>query len=66
MTPDAWRAQGDVFDWRGERIFFRAEGRGEPVVLIHGFPPRRGTGRRCGRRWSSVARAVLEQLARAT
>jgi pimeloyl-ACP methyl ester carboxylesterase len=38
MTPDAWRAQGDVFDWRGERIFFRAAGRGEPVVLIHGFP----------------------------
>ena len=38
MTPDAWRAKGDVFDWRGERIFFRAAGRGEPVVLIHGFP----------------------------
>ena len=38
MTPDEWRAKGDYFEWRGERIFYRAEGRGEPVVLIHGFP----------------------------
>lgn len=38
MTPDQWRAKGDFFEWRGERIFYRVEGRGEPVVLIHGFP----------------------------
>jgi pimeloyl-ACP methyl ester carboxylesterase len=66
MTPDAWRAQGDVFDWRGEPIFFRAEGRGEPVVLIHGVPTASWDWAPLGRRWSSVARAVLERLARAT
>jgi pimeloyl-ACP methyl ester carboxylesterase len=37
-SPDAWRAHGDTFEWRGERIFFRAEGAGEPVLLVHGFP----------------------------
>jgi hypothetical protein len=36
MTPDEWRAKGDFFDWRGERIFYRIDGRGEPVVLILG------------------------------
>ena len=38
MTPDAWRARGDHFTWRGHRIFFRAEGTGEPLLVIHGFP----------------------------
>jgi pimeloyl-ACP methyl ester carboxylesterase len=38
VSPDAWRARGDTFEWRGERIFFRAEGAGGPVLLVHGFP----------------------------
>jgi pimeloyl-ACP methyl ester carboxylesterase len=38
VSPDDWRAAGDTFEWRGERIFFRAEGTGEPVLLVHGFP----------------------------
>ena len=38
VSPDDWRARGDTFEWRGERIFFRAEGTGEPVLLVHGFP----------------------------
>ena len=38
ITPDDWRARGDTFAWRGHRIFFRAEGTGEPVLAIHGFP----------------------------
>jgi pimeloyl-ACP methyl ester carboxylesterase len=38
MTPDEWRARGEFFDWRGHRIFFRVEGAGEPLLLIHGFP----------------------------
>ena len=38
MTPEQWRAGGDHFVWRGERIFFRTAGTGEPLVLIHGFP----------------------------
>ena len=38
VSPDQWRAKGDHFEWRGERIFFRIEGKGEPLLLIHGFP----------------------------
>ncbi len=38
MTPEQWRAGGDHFIWRGERIFFRAAGEGETLLLIHGFP----------------------------
>ena len=38
MSLAAWRAGGDSFDWRGERIFCRAEGTGEPLLLVHGFP----------------------------
>jgi len=37
-TPDQWRAKGHLLEWRGERIFFRIEGAGEPLLLIHGFP----------------------------
>ena len=38
MTPDAWRERGQYFDWRGQRIFYRVEGAGEPMLLVHGFP----------------------------
>ena len=39
MTPDAWRASGTDFDWRGHRIFSRTSATtGEPLLLIHGFP----------------------------
>jgi pimeloyl-ACP methyl ester carboxylesterase len=38
MTPEQWRAGGDHFLWRGEQIFCRVEGTGEPLLLIHGFP----------------------------
>ncbi len=35
---EAWRAGGEWWQWRGERIFCRAEGTGEPLLLVHGFP----------------------------
>ena len=38
MTLDEWRATGDSFEWRGEQIFFRTGGTGEPLLLVHGFP----------------------------
>ncbi|HWU87557.1 MAG TPA: alpha/beta hydrolase [Kofleriaceae bacterium] len=38
ISPDDWRARGDTFAWRGERIFYRIEGAGDPVLLVHGFP----------------------------
>ncbi len=38
VTPDAWRRAGQTFAWRGHEIFYRVEGDGEPLLLIHGFP----------------------------
>lgn len=38
ISPDDWRAAGHTFTWRGHRVFYRADGRGEPVLAIHGFP----------------------------
>ena len=37
-TPADWRALGDWFEWRGQRVFFRSAGTGPPLLLIHGFP----------------------------
>lgn len=34
----SWQRQGREFKYRGHRIFYRQEGKGEPLLLIHGFP----------------------------
>lgn len=33
-----WKAAGRTFGYRGQRIFYRREGSGPALVLIHGFP----------------------------
>ena len=38
IALDAWRDGGEPFAWRGHTIFTRTEGRGAPLLLIHGFP----------------------------
>jgi pimeloyl-ACP methyl ester carboxylesterase len=38
ITPDQWRAAGGFFDWRGHRIYYRVDGAGDPLLLVHGFP----------------------------
>jgi pimeloyl-ACP methyl ester carboxylesterase len=38
ISPAAWRAQGAFLEWRGLRVFHRCQGRGEPLLLLHGFP----------------------------
>ena len=38
MTPDEWREQGRTFQHRGHPIFYRDDGRGDALLLIHGFP----------------------------
>jgi pimeloyl-ACP methyl ester carboxylesterase len=38
VDAHAWRDAGGFFDWRGLRIYHRAEGAGEVVLLVHGFP----------------------------
>lgn len=35
---DEWAAGGALITWRDHQIFVRAVGRGDPVLLIHGFP----------------------------
>jgi pimeloyl-ACP methyl ester carboxylesterase len=36
--PDQWRLAGRDFIWRDRSIFYRDEGTGEPLLLLHGFP----------------------------
>jgi pimeloyl-ACP methyl ester carboxylesterase len=40
MDPDLeqWRAGGTSFDYLGFRVFYRHEGDGPPLLLIHGYP----------------------------
>jgi pimeloyl-ACP methyl ester carboxylesterase len=38
MSPSAWRAAGQAFEWRGHRVFYREQGTGEPLLMLHGFP----------------------------
>jgi pimeloyl-ACP methyl ester carboxylesterase len=35
---EAWRDEGSFFDFRGHRVFYRREGSGLPLLLIHGYP----------------------------
>lgn len=38
MTPQQWKAKGQYIDYNGHQIFYRKEGQGEVLLLIHGFP----------------------------
>ena len=33
-----WLGQGAFFEFGGHRIFYRREGRGSPLLLVHGYP----------------------------
>ncbi len=33
-----WRQAGKTINWNGNRIFYREGGRGEALLLLHGFP----------------------------
>ncbi len=35
---EAWRDAGVTFDFRGHHVFYRREGQGPPLVLVHGYP----------------------------
>ncbi len=35
---ESWAQGGSHFVWRGHRVFFRDEGGGEPLLLLHGVP----------------------------
>jgi pimeloyl-ACP methyl ester carboxylesterase len=34
----AWREAGAFLDFGGHRVFYRREGRGAPLLLVHGYP----------------------------
>ena len=38
LTPNQWRSTGESFDWNGHAVFSRREGKGEALLLVHGFP----------------------------
>jgi pimeloyl-ACP methyl ester carboxylesterase len=38
ISASTSESAGQFLDWRGHRIFVRRSGRGDPVLLIHGFP----------------------------
>lgn len=37
-SPDEWLRRGHWTTYRGQRMFYREEGQGEALLLIHGFP----------------------------
>ncbi len=38
ITVDAWREAGTFVELRGHRMFYRREGRGPVLLLVHGYP----------------------------
>lgn len=38
MTISDWKNSGKYFNYKGQQIFYREEGKGETLFLIHGFP----------------------------
>ena len=38
MTIQEWKEQGAFFQYKTHSIFYRDEGKGDPLLLIHGFP----------------------------
>lgn len=38
MDPSAWQVSGSYFRYNGNRIFYKMEGTGVPLLLLHGFP----------------------------
>lgn len=38
MTIQEWKEKGTFFQYKTHSIFYRDEGKGDPLLLIHGFP----------------------------
>jgi pimeloyl-ACP methyl ester carboxylesterase len=37
-TIEDWKRAGTYFEFRGHRVFYRSEGKGLPLLCIHGYP----------------------------
>lgn len=38
IAYDDWTTDGHSFSWHGHKVFYRSEGTGAPLLLLHGFP----------------------------
>jgi len=38
MTLKQWQASGEYFNYKGHQIFYKKEGSGTPLLVVHGFP----------------------------
>ena len=38
MKLTEWKNTGKYFDFKGRNIFYQENGKGETLVLVHGFP----------------------------
>lgn len=38
ISIESWREAGAFFDFRGRRVFYRRQGSGPPLLLVHGYP----------------------------
>jgi hypothetical protein len=45
---ERWKSGGQYFDYLGFEVFYRKQGSGPTLLLIHGYRSTRGTGRRYG------------------
>lgn len=54
LSPAAWQAAGATFTWRGQQVFFREQGHGAPLLLLHGFPTSSWDWRHV---WDALARS---------
>ncbi len=51
VNATEWIQSGAFFDWKGAKIFYRRQGTGAPMVMLHGFPT-----------WSYDYAGVVERL----
>lgn len=38
LTVEEWETAGAYFEWHGHGVFYRDEGQGDPLLLLHGVP----------------------------
>lgn len=38
MNLEKWKQSGEYFSYQNWKIFLKEEGKGENILLIHGFP----------------------------
>lgn len=38
MKLNEWKQSGNFFNFKGNKIFYRIEGKGKPLLCVHGFP----------------------------